>query len=205
MYLYDLPPNRKNVPELIKDPVELIKDVRTLVERHCKDSPELSITGQPVLRPELNRSDNYVLSSRLQQDLTRISEDASLNHSIEMANNSDDLESSNSAKQDFALPQNVTNKNGSKHSHKKTNSIASPIVTSTSNGQEKIANNSNGGTNLSNNPPRRRRRRCKNCVPCNSSECGHCNYCLDMVRQCYYCYINIQCDIFLSTIYRSLI
>lgn len=185
MYLYDLPPHRKNVPELIKDPVELIKDVRTLVERHCKDSPELSITGRPVLRPELNKTDNYVLSNRLQQDLTSMSEDASHIHNIEMANNSDDLESSNSAKQDFALPQNVTNKNGARNSQKKKNKSNSPvssIVTSSSNGQEKMANSSNGGTNSSGNPPRRRRRRCKNCVPCKSSECGHCNYCLDMVN-----------------------
>lgn len=178
MFLYDLPPHRKNVPELIKDPVELIKDVRTLVERHCKDSAELSITGRPVLRPELNRSDNYVLSNRLQQDLTKVSEDASHSYNIEMANNSDDLESSNSAKQDFALPQNIANKNGSKNLQKKN---SSSVITSTSNGQDKIGNTSNGG-----NPPRRRRRRCKNCVPCNSSECGHCNYCLDMVS-CLFC------------------
>lgn len=49
MFLYDLPPHKKNVPDLIKDPVALIKDVRTLVERHCKDSPEQAITGRPVL------------------------------------------------------------------------------------------------------------------------------------------------------------
>ncbi|XP_061393788.1 jmjC domain-containing histone demethylation protein 1 [Musca vetustissima] len=51
MYLYDLPPNKKNVPELVRDPVALIKDVRTLVERHCKDKPELAITGESVLKP----------------------------------------------------------------------------------------------------------------------------------------------------------
>lgn len=49
MYLYDLPPHKKNVPDLIRDPVALIKDVRTLVERHCKDSPELAITNRPIL------------------------------------------------------------------------------------------------------------------------------------------------------------
>ncbi|XP_058128790.1 jmjC domain-containing histone demethylation protein 1 [Anopheles coustani] len=58
MYLYDLPAQKKNVPELIKDPVALIKDVRTLVERHCKDIPELAITGVPVLHPDLNVSNN---------------------------------------------------------------------------------------------------------------------------------------------------
>ncbi|GBP09540.1 JmjC domain-containing histone demethylation protein 1 [Eumeta japonica] len=51
MYLYDLPPNKKNVPELVHDPVALIKDVRTLVERHCKDKPEMAITGNSVLKP----------------------------------------------------------------------------------------------------------------------------------------------------------
>ncbi|XP_049529879.1 jmjC domain-containing histone demethylation protein 1 [Anopheles darlingi] len=58
MYLYDLPAQRKNVPKLIRDPVAVIKDVRTLVERHCKDSPELAVTGVPVLHPDLNISNN---------------------------------------------------------------------------------------------------------------------------------------------------
>lgn len=51
MYLYDLPSHKKNVPELVKDPVALIKDVRTLVERHCKDDPELAVTNVPILKP----------------------------------------------------------------------------------------------------------------------------------------------------------
>lgn len=51
MYLYDLPPNKKNVPELVRDPVALIKDVRNVVERHCKDKPEMAITGESVLKP----------------------------------------------------------------------------------------------------------------------------------------------------------
>uniref|UniRef100_A0A182SVD2 [histone H3]-dimethyl-L-lysine(36) demethylase n=1 Tax=Anopheles maculatus TaxID=74869 RepID=A0A182SVD2_9DIPT len=58
MYLYDLPAQKKNVPELIRDPVALIKDVRTLVERHCRDVPELAVTGVPVLHPDLNVSNN---------------------------------------------------------------------------------------------------------------------------------------------------
>ncbi|XP_055635307.1 jmjC domain-containing histone demethylation protein 1 isoform X2 [Toxorhynchites rutilus septentrionalis] len=64
MYLYDLPPQKKNVPDLIKDPVALIKDVRTLVERHCKDNPEQAITGAPVLHPDLNKSNNAYLRER---------------------------------------------------------------------------------------------------------------------------------------------
>lgn len=55
MFLYDLPPHKKNVPDLIRDPVALIKDVRTLVERHCKDSPEQAITGRPILGAISNR------------------------------------------------------------------------------------------------------------------------------------------------------
>jgi len=49
LYLHQLPSYRKNIPELIKDPIALIKDVRTLVEFHRGDSPELAITGRNVL------------------------------------------------------------------------------------------------------------------------------------------------------------
>lgn len=49
-YLHALPTNKKNVPELIRDPVALIKDVRTLVEQHRYDNPDLAVTGRPVLR-----------------------------------------------------------------------------------------------------------------------------------------------------------
>lgn len=51
MYLHSLPTNKKNVPELIKDPIALIKDVRTLVEQHRYDNPELAVTGKPILKP----------------------------------------------------------------------------------------------------------------------------------------------------------
>lgn len=53
-YVYTLPSNKKNVPELITDPIMLIKDVRTLIELHCHDSPELAVTGRPVLPPQVN-------------------------------------------------------------------------------------------------------------------------------------------------------
>jgi F-box/leucine-rich repeat protein 10/11 len=49
MYLHMLPPNKKNVPDLIRDPVSLIQDVRTLIGLHRQDSRELAITGRPVL------------------------------------------------------------------------------------------------------------------------------------------------------------
>ncbi|KAJ8888136.1 hypothetical protein PR048_007623, partial [Dryococelus australis] len=50
MYLHSLPTAKKNVPVLIKDPIALIKDVRTVVERHRYDDPDLAVTGVPVLR-----------------------------------------------------------------------------------------------------------------------------------------------------------
>lgn len=53
-YVYTLPANKKNVPELISDPILLIKDVRTLIELHCHDNPDLSVTGRPVLPPQVS-------------------------------------------------------------------------------------------------------------------------------------------------------
>lgn len=164
MYLYDLPSHRKNVPEMIKDPVELIKDVRALVERHCKDKPELAITGRPVLTADLNKSDNYVLSSRLKAE--QDDEDAiSTGHLGAI----DTVTASTDPDGDFVTPQNVANKSGIQRVYKKNG-------TST-NGQTERSS----GNGTSNNAPRRRRRRCKTCAPCNSSECGHCAFCLDMV------------------------
>ena len=56
MYLHSLPTNKKNVPELVQDPIALIRDVRTLVEKHRHDSHERAITGRSVLRlPNLDR------------------------------------------------------------------------------------------------------------------------------------------------------
>lgn len=52
-YVYTLPSNKKNVPELITDPIALIKDVRTLIEEHCHDNPDRAITGRPVLPPQV--------------------------------------------------------------------------------------------------------------------------------------------------------
>lgn len=51
LYLHSLPSSKKNVPELISDPVALIHDIRCVVEQHRHDSPDLAVTGQPVLPP----------------------------------------------------------------------------------------------------------------------------------------------------------
>lgn len=49
MYLHALPTSKKCVPELITDPIALIRDVRTVVEQHRYDKPELARTSKPVL------------------------------------------------------------------------------------------------------------------------------------------------------------
>lgn len=60
-YLHSLPTNKKNIPELIVDPVALIKDVRTLVEQHRHDIPEYSVTGFPVLcNPSMKYSERRI-------------------------------------------------------------------------------------------------------------------------------------------------
>jgi hypothetical protein len=62
MFLHSLPTNKKNVPELIRDPIALIKDVRTLVEQHRYDSPEAAVTGKPILRAP-DQSDRVIMVS----------------------------------------------------------------------------------------------------------------------------------------------
>lgn len=164
MFLYDLPQHRKNVPELIKDPVQLIKDVRSLVERHCKDSPEMAITGKPVLHPDSNQSTN-VPNQQLPNNESV--DDAS---QIEQKNNAVNVDNKNDESQNFQPPKIIpTNKPATKGGNKRNSNDAT-------NGNER----SNGNTS---NAPRRRRRRCKVCVPCNSTECGQCAFCLDMVSR----------------------
>ncbi|CAH2052035.1 unnamed protein product, partial [Iphiclides podalirius] len=50
MYLHQLPAARKSVPELLSDPIALVRDVRTLVEQHRHDKQHLAVTGVPVLK-----------------------------------------------------------------------------------------------------------------------------------------------------------
>nr|CAD7199078.1 unnamed protein product [Timema douglasi] len=57
LFLHILPANEKNVPQSIKDPIGLIKDVRTLVEQHRHDDHTLAITGKAVLGNILNTID----------------------------------------------------------------------------------------------------------------------------------------------------
>ncbi|KAH1011633.1 jmjC domain-containing histone demethylation protein 1 isoform X1 [Dendroctonus ponderosae] len=48
-YLHMLPSNRKNLPDLIRDPIALIQDVRTLIGLHRQDIREMAITNRPIL------------------------------------------------------------------------------------------------------------------------------------------------------------
>ncbi|XP_026314216.1 jmjC domain-containing histone demethylation protein 1 [Hyposmocoma kahamanoa] len=50
MYLHQLPAARKSVPELLTDPIALVRDVRTVVEQHRHDKQHQAITGVPVLK-----------------------------------------------------------------------------------------------------------------------------------------------------------
>ncbi|XP_041971556.1 jmjC domain-containing histone demethylation protein 1 isoform X2 [Aricia agestis] len=50
VYLHQLPQARKSVPELLSEPIALVKDVRTLVEQHRHDKQSLAVTGVPVLK-----------------------------------------------------------------------------------------------------------------------------------------------------------
>lgn len=173
LYLYDLPQNKKSVPELIKDPVALIKDVRALVERHCKDDNQLAITGVPVLRAELNQlirqydyADNessFNIPNEPQND------EPSLHLPNHLEPNSNNHQANNDRDRDdgtFATP--APARFGPRGPYKKHNQGAGGA------GGE--------GGKSHNGAPRRRRTRCKVCEACQRSDCGECTFCLDMVK-----------------------
>lgn len=197
MYLYDLPPQRKNVPELIRDPVQLIKDVRCLVERHCKDSPELAITGKPVLHPDSNQSIN-VQSQQLPEEehsssVVKSSHNANADVDVDGNGNGrgDNGASAGGGDDDAShikeqkLNASVDVKNDIDETKKFQAPKAIPSNKASNKSNKKNASDGTNGNERSNgnssNAPRRRRRRCKVCVPCNSTECGQCAFCLDMV------------------------
>ncbi|XP_050499642.1 jmjC domain-containing histone demethylation protein 1-like [Diabrotica virgifera virgifera] len=49
LYLHMLPSHKKNVPDLLKDPISLIQDVRTLIGLHRQDNRDLAVTDRPIL------------------------------------------------------------------------------------------------------------------------------------------------------------
>lgn len=187
MYLYDLPPHKKNVPELIKDPVALIKDVRTLVERHCKDKPELAITGEPVLKPETSRSPSIqIYDSNVFNDENHMHKDENVYNVHNTENiikhemnspNEGNCSSGRATTDDgnFVSPT-MTARPVSRGPHKKQGNTSDG-------GSSDVAvksSSSQNGTNAG--QPRRRRTRCKVCNACQRSDCGECSFCLDMVK-----------------------
>lgn len=157
LYLYDLPQHKKNVPELIKDPVALIKDVRTLVERHCKDDNQLAITGQPVLRMEFNINHDKKYDNVNSQQLDMHEDQQNVNYMESVSN----IASHDTSRDDSIFLHPAPAKNGSKTTIKKQL------------GDSKAHNNG---------APRRRRTRCKICEACQRSDCGECTFCLDMIK-----------------------
>ncbi|XP_025420135.1 jmjC domain-containing histone demethylation protein 1-like isoform X2 [Sipha flava] len=49
-YLHVLPSNKKSVPPLIKNAIELIKNVAIVINKHKNDKPEDAISGKPILK-----------------------------------------------------------------------------------------------------------------------------------------------------------
>lgn len=184
MYLYDLPSQKKNVPGLIKDPVELIKDVRNLVERHCKDIPEQAITGEPILHPDHNQSTGRIAMNNYQDSHPAaevIVGDSENCYTTEQPIAAIDMVPANTtiiSEQHFVTPQQISNRNGPRGPYKKHNSQTTPPQPGSVT-PDKV-NGSGGVSGI--NAPRRRRTRCKVCEACQRSDCGECSFCLDMVK-----------------------
>lgn len=204
MYLYDLPSAKKNVPELIRDPVALIKDMRSLVERHCKDSVELAITGVPILHPNMNLAPPRpsVIASTAEMLVSVETSNANLQLLGESVEPCASLLNCNTISQSmpadtiatdmqtnslgsasvyaaFVSPHsvNTTNRSGPRGPYKKNKDRVSDSVSLTSGSTPDMVTKANGA-----NAPRRRRTRCKTCAACQRSDCGECSFCLDMVK-----------------------
>ncbi|XP_052126433.1 jmjC domain-containing histone demethylation protein 1 [Frankliniella occidentalis] len=153
MYLHSLPINKKNVPELVQDPIQLIRDVKTLVEKHRHDSPEKAVTGRAVLRlPQHDRKDSS--RGHSSSGYSRSSMPPPMARSSHSSNGYSDDEGpsrpSKAPKLSRPLP---------------------PPSTSALSAQQS-----------SREGPRRRRTRCKRCEACQRSDCGECTFCQDMVK-----------------------
>ena len=49
MYIHALAVSKKNVPPLLKEPINLVRDIKLVVESHKNDDPANAVTGQPLL------------------------------------------------------------------------------------------------------------------------------------------------------------
>ena len=49
MYIHALAVSKKNVPPLLAKPIQLVRDIKILVEDHKNDEASMAVTGQPLL------------------------------------------------------------------------------------------------------------------------------------------------------------
>jgi F-box/leucine-rich repeat protein 10/11 len=49
MYIHALAVSKKNVPQLISEPIELVRDIRLVVDEHKNDELDSAVTGVPLL------------------------------------------------------------------------------------------------------------------------------------------------------------
>ena len=49
MYIHALPVSKKNVPTLLRHPINLVRDIRIIVNEHKEDTLEKAVTGKPLL------------------------------------------------------------------------------------------------------------------------------------------------------------
>ena len=49
MYIHALPISKKNIPLLLRHPIDLVRDIRTVVDDHKNDTIENATTGKPML------------------------------------------------------------------------------------------------------------------------------------------------------------
>lgn len=60
MYIHALPVTKKNVPPILLQPVNLVRDIKTLVKSHENDEAGKAITGQPLLHwPGIKNDKGY--------------------------------------------------------------------------------------------------------------------------------------------------
>ena len=60
MYIHALAVSKKNVPPLLKEPINLVRDIKHVVEAHKNDDAAKAVTGQPLLHwPGIKNDKGY--------------------------------------------------------------------------------------------------------------------------------------------------
>ncbi|XP_026462710.1 jmjC domain-containing histone demethylation protein 1-like [Ctenocephalides felis] len=173
-FLHLLPNHKKSLPELLRNAVALIRDVRKVVELHFCDNAELAITGRPVLTPldspygnNLQHpsggsyvSNHYLHEKRLHNNLTPV--------------------------RSVGRPPKITyDSEGNPIPHRGPGRPPGSKKNPNNSSSSSIGHHNNSGSSPNmdkNGGPRRRRTRCKKCEACQRSDCGECTFCLDMVK-----------------------